>query len=937
MRPQSKAFRRYPTGTALTIGIILYGWGVTSTLADDNSAAEIVREWDFGVKEDARRDGWPDDWTRRSGQDYPKFIPIAIHQNAKSAEDLAEIEDLRRLASQCYLGWQKGKWPWQVIPERVPLAIDQFLERSVLNPYLRVRMDGGMVEVASPAIKVDVHSVYFLSALIQCDSVDYDASAKLRYLDSSGKTLFEMPTKAFSGKTGWKSASTDSLYPFRDDLNAVQVVFQVQPKSLKAYRGEFGFDAVRVYRTPRLSLSVNKPLAVYKNGEEVVARCTASGMTSDQSSIELILIDHNGQQVDSAKKLFVRTESQTPRFISKIESEARTPGKSRWEGSCEWRIPNLEPGYYEISTKLAKGKSGVFELDEQFVVLPNDTMRKPDVRFGWTMSTRSNNLLEHMETGLLIELLRLAQVGRVKLPIWYDSQDAKAAKAATDRVDKIQLVGINCVGVIATPPPSLQKLFIRLIPGETSTALEDSLLVQSFLEPVMQQMCIRISDFQVGWDHEADIVSNPRLRPAMNSIQSFARRYGQETQIVASRNPLYIATKDAAIDRWQLTSSQPPTASEIERQLRKEPDDSLREPWLNLTPINASTYSLRARVQDLVSRMIRIATITSTSTTGWIANPSDPAVGMLDVDGGPREMFLPFRSTVAALAGMRHIGSLPVPSLGVNHLITNGDQARLIVWSERLISAQLYLGENVTARDVWGRTVEVQSVDTTNGPEQRLVIDKWPIIIDGIDIRVARWRMGISIEDSRIDPLVGQTQDMKIRFANPFAEPISGQITVMAKSLLVEKRRSSFELEGNSNNSINATLQLRPDANTASAPIQLKFTMQGDRPVSFVVDQEMQIGTSDFDFETRYEIDANNRLTLTLHAINHQSIPLNFDCILHIPNRPRERMQIAGLKDRITKTIVLEDAASLIGETLSLRCAQIATNRVLNYRIEIEP
>ena len=938
MRPLSKAFRRYPTGTALLLGIILYGWGVASTLADDNSPTEIVREWDFGVKEDARRDGWPDDWTRRSGQDYPKFIPISIHQNAKSAEELAEIENFRRLASQCYVGWQQGKWPWQVIPERVPLAIDQFLERSVLNPYLRIKMDGGMVEVASPAIKVDVYSVYFLSALIHCDTADYDASAKLRFLDASGNTLFEMPTKSFSGKTGWKSASTDSRYPFREDLNAVQVVFQIQPKSLKAYRGEFGLDAVRVYRTPRLNLSVNKPLAVYKKGEEVIAHCTASGMTTEQSAIELILIDHTGQEVDSAKKDFFPADSQTPRFISKRESEAKTLGTPRWEGSCEWRIPDLEPGYYEITTKLAKAKSGVFELNEQFVVLPNETMRKPDARFGWAMSSRTSNPFENMETGLLIELLRLGQVGRVKLPIWYDSQDAKGSKAATDRVDKIQLVGINCVGVIATPPPSVQKQFTRLIPGVTSTALEDSLLIQSYLEPVMQQMCIRISDFQVGWDHETDIVSNPRLRPALNSIQSFARRYGQDTQIVASRNPLYIATKEALIDRWQLTSSQPPTAAETENQLTKVPNDgSLREPWLSLTPINASTYALSVRVQDLVSRMIRIAGLASSSTTGWISNPADPAVGLLDVDGGPREMFLPFRSTVAALAGMRHIGSLPVQSLGVNHLITNGDQARLIVWSERPISAQLYLGENVTAKDVWGRTVEIQSVDTPNGPEQRLAIDKWPIVIDGIDTRVARWRMGISVEDSRIDPLVGQTQELKIRFANPFSDPVAGQVTVIAKSLLVEERRSGFELEGNSSGNISASLQLRPDANTASASIQLKFSIQGDKPVSFVVDQQIQIGTSEVDFETRYEIDANNRLVLTISATNHQSTPLRFDCMLLIPNRPRERIQIAGLKDRITKTIVLEDAASLIGETLRLRCEQISTNRVLNYRIEIEP
>ena len=938
MQPLSKAFRRYPKGTALFLGLILYGWGVASTLADDNSSSEIVTTWDFGVSEDKGRDGWPDQWTRRTGDDYPKFIPIAIHQEAKSADELVEIENFRRFASQCYVGWQQKKWPWQVIPERVPQAIDQFLERSVLNPYLRVRMDGGTVEVASPLVNVDIQSVYFMTARIYCDSDDYDASARLRFLNASGKMLFEMPTAVLSGKTGWRSVATDSQYPFRDDLAAVQVVFLVQPKSLRAYRGEFGFDAVRVYRSPRLSLSVNKPLAIYKKGEDVIARCTASGMSSDQTNIELVLTDHTGREVETKNKTFVPSESKMPRLVSKRDPDTKMPGKSYWEGSCEWSISGLDPGYYEISTKLTKGKSGVFELDEQFVVLPNDALRKPDPRFGWTMSSRKNNLLQTMETGLLIELLRVAQVGRVKLPIWFDSQDAKASKLLTERVDKIQLVGINCVGVIATPPASLQKQFTRLIPGETSSALEDSLLMGTFLEPVMQQMCIRISDFQIGWDNETDLVSNPRLKPALTSMQSLARRYGQDTQIVASRNPLYMATKESVVDRWQLYSSQPVTASEIEVQLRKDPKDvALRDPWVSLTPVNASSYSLSVRVQDLVSRMMTIASVPSVSTTGWISNPADPEVGLLDDDGGPRELFLPFRSTVAALAGMRHMGSLPVASLGVNHLISNGDQTRLIVWSDRPVIAKLYLGENVTAKDVWGRMVDVHTVSTPNGPEQQLEIGKWPIIIDGIDLRVARWRIGITVEDSRIDPLVGQTQELKVRFSNPFPDPIAGQVTVIAKSLLAEERSSSFELEGNSNGNISASLQLRPDANTASASVQLKFTIQGEKPVSFTVDQEIQIGTSDYDFETRYEIDSNNRLRLTIDATNHQSVPISFDCMLLIPNRPRERTQIAGLRDRITKTIVLDDAASLIGETLWLRCEQISTNRVLNYRIEVTP
>ena len=429
--------------------------------------AESIAEWDFGAKEDVRRDGWPDSWTRKTGPDYPKFVPIAIHQNARSAEDLAGIESFRRYSSQCYVAWQQRKWPWQVIPEKVPPAIDTFLERTLLNPYLRIQMDGGAAEVYSPPVPVDIHSMYFMTASIHSDSTEYEAIAKLRFLDSNRKPLFELTSKTYSGKTGWNSASTESQYPFRDDLAFVQVVFQVQPKSIKAFLGEFGLDAIRIFRTPRLSLSVEKPLPYYRHGEEVVVRCVASGMTSNQSKIELLLVDHTGETQRSVTKTLVRHEAQQNRFIAKRESESKSSSQSYWDGSCEWQLTDLPPGYYEVRTQLSKGKSGVFKLDDQFVVLHEDSLRKSDSRFGWTMSTKGKGGLDEIDTGSLVEILRHGRVGRVKLPIWFDFQDPIASKAAIERVDKVQMAGVGCVGVIATPPLGLRSKFARLIPGET--------------------------------------------------------------------------------------------------------------------------------------------------------------------------------------------------------------------------------------------------------------------------------------------------------------------------------------------------------------------------------------------------------------------------------------------------------------------------------------
>jgi len=674
-------------------------------------------------------------------------------------------------------------------------------------------------------------------------------------------------------------------------------------------------------------------------GEKVTLRCSANGMTSDQPSIEFILVDHTGIIVSSVNKLFTPEESPQPKLIS--SRAPRTPSKNKidWDGNCVWIIEGLEPGYYEITTKLGKGKAGGFDPEEQFVVLPNEVPKAPDPRFGWTMSPGKNNLND-MNTSRLLELLRLGQVGKVKLPIWYDFEDAVASKLARDRIDRVQMAGIGCVGVIASPPTSLLRHFPRHTPDESGSDLEDSLVVQTFLEPVMREMCVRISDFQIGWDNETELVSNPRLGTSLESIKTLSRRYGQDAQLIAARNPTSQQADVPQIDRWHLHSTKPFTAAEIgvatERKQKSEFGN--QDPWLSLTPINTTDYSLAVRVQDLAARMLKVAGDSLLQqTTAWISNPADQQVGILDVDGGPREMFLPFRSMSRALSGMRQIGSLPIPSLGVNYLVVAGDQAKIIAWSTRPTTAQLYLGDNVSAHDVWGRQIKIKQETTPNGLEQRLTIDKWPIIIDGVDVRAARWRMGIGLEAPRIDPLVGQTQELKVLFENPFDGRASGQVTIIAKSILVEDATANFDVDGRSNSVITVPVRVKPDANTAAAAIQMKFSIQSETPVTFVADQEIQVGTSDFTFETRYEINGNNELRLTLEVSNHQSVPLNFDCILLIPERPRARTQISGLKEQITKTMTLENASDLIGKTLWLRCEQIGTNRVLNYRIEIRP
>jgi hypothetical protein len=935
-----------------TCFILATSWVTSIHSKEDRSdriESEIIAKWDFGAKEDTKRDGWPDGWSRSTGQSFPKFIPIAIVKDSSTKEELETVEQFRAFASRVLVGRQQSKWPWEVNLESTPPVIDQWLEQTALNPYLRAQMDGGAIEVSSPQIAIDNHSLYFASAKVRGLSPDFEAIIKLKFLDEQGNTMFEVSSKPNPPTATWLTLSTESNEPFEGDIRFVRVVLSAYPKTINAYRADFGFDAIAVHQTPRLRLTVDKDSHSYHMGDPVTVRCVATGMKAEQPSLKLTLHDHDGNLVQSVQKNFIKESStklvyqnaKLPNASSMPQAKSRTSPESEkyWHGYCEWTLPPLQSGFYEISTQMTRGRTGTFDLTEQFVVLPNDGLGRSDSRFGWSMTDLQRSDPNSETTGKLVDALRTARVAKAKVPIWFDSQIQESSDAFTERVDRLQAGGVQCIGVISAPPMSLRKKFPRLDADSTGQSLEDSVLVQSFLEPVLRQMCLRIVDFQIGWDHETDFVSNPRFSSTLEAIQHMLRRYGQETFLIAAHNPDVQMNPVPSIDRWQLHRAEDFTEQDLLAVLGigdKSAEKSL-PPWHSVTPIAMSRYSLDVRVQDLAARMLAVASESGTLvTTAWVTDPVDNEVGMLDPLGNPREMYIPFRTLSGALAGLRNAGSLPNSGLEKNYLVHSAEDGRIVTWSAKPKNVQMYLGKNVTAFDVWGRSVQVESQETERGLEQSFMIGRWPIILSGVDINVAKWRMGIKLLERKVDPLVGQVQELKIQFANPLPITATGTVRIVAPTIFVESTTAAFEVAPNETGTILVPVQVLPDADTSETEIALEFDMAGDHPIRFSMQEWLQVGTDDFEFEISMQMDDQDQLWVTVEAINYRAEPTSFDCMLLIPNRPRERTQIANLTDRSSRVFVIRKGSELLNETLWLRCEQIGTRRVENKRIQVD-
>lgn len=931
---------------------ILVSLATASMLHAQGESLETVSRWDFGVGEDAKSDRWPDAWTRRSGLEYPKYIQIAITKRASSKEELAEIDQMRRLYSQWALAWKLKEYPWKITPETTPREFDRWLELTLINPYLEIQMDGGAAEVLSPMVRIEKESVYGVrcQAFSDCPANDYDAFVTMRFFNEDKKLVLESSSRSITGRTAWQSLASHTQYEYREDLKWVQIALKVQPKNSKSFKGTFGFDAIELLRSPRLSLTVGRPSRIYREGEEIQIECKASGMNTKQTSLDLQLTDHEGKVVGKVTMPVIPEEDNNAnqsadvpagKFVKKVEPKGKqsNPATTRefWNGSCRWVLPRLSPGFYEVRAQQERTVKNRFHLVQHFVVTPRKAKNVANTQIGWSLP--EDQYSTTVGTTELIGLLQEANVGRLKLPIWHDTLDANASNMLVTRIDRIQSAGIACVGVIATPPPSILANFTRARPNDTGSALEDVAMTQTFLEPVLQQMCVRLISFQLGWDDEADFVFNPRFQTSLDSIRRMLKRYGQEVQLIACHNPILAVSEDIQVDRWQWTTNQAFGSEELKTLLKRAAKDVSRRPvpWFHITPLRASQYSLQTRVQDLLQQILVLTDpVNPGARVGWVFDPANQETLLIEPDGGPQEMFLPFRNISGALAGNHYIGQLRSKDICQNAILDANGEGKMILWSPSHRKLKRYFGQKITVRDVWGRELAMDEWSTDLGPIQSFEIGDWPVIVEGVDLHAMRWQMGMELLTKQVDLVVGKQETIEVRIDNPFDFAVAGEATVICSALAEDHSPVKFHVGANAKEKVPLPVQMNPNADTGQTPIQV--IVQFDGPVNEVflpLNDIVQVGNNDIEFEVRYSINEKNELIVEVETINRTGKPASFDCYIRIPGRTREFSQLSKLQERATQVFVISDADKLVGETIWVQSQQFGEKRILNKRLTI--
>ena len=901
-----------------------------------------VQSWKFQRSDLNPSDQWPKGWKRRQDREHPAYLTMKV---------VPRYPDATNAASTLSLLWRKfesGRLTVADNPELPPQQVSRFLD-AVVDRCFELQMDGASAEVIGPIVRLDPRYSYGLEASIECDHlIGHQAWLELELLDQDRQPVSSSATEVLTGTTGWKRVQCFSTLDEPKEFQAARVRIMVKRNASREFRGVARFDNIRINRVPRLELRSNLKLNTAHPGQECEITCTAIGINNkDESpSVRFQLIDELGQVVEQKSVPLLpaveprsqpsNSSSDRPHYVSaKGAPSHATLGTDTTSGQANWRIQLNRPGHYVARVFLGKHASRIRDRELRLAVV--DTLPiEGQGPFGWSLPSGLDN--ERLRS--IPQLVRTYGASAVKIPIWLDvNEDTQTIDQLAWLIERLQSHQVQCVGVIDQPPASQRKQFndnndhLPIV-----TIFQNKAIWEPLLDPILSRMTMKLSWFQLGNDDDHSFLANEKLLQTIAEIHTSVQSYSQELRLVIAW-PWLAGLPQGQAMAWEATqlSMQPDLrAEELPSYFASKAHEGTTK-WLTLDFLPASKYSLLDRVRDLTERMTMMKKLGVSAA--YVTKPMDQEVGLFNSNFEPQAMSVPWRTLVQHIGPANYVGKIMLPGGSQNHIFQNGNRGLMVIWNDNAKVEQLYLGSEVDAIDLWGRSIVVEPARShRHGIEQRVAVGPWPIIVRGMDLPVARFRMQFELGTASLQSLAGRGQAVPIKVGNPFGKVIRGAVDLVAPTLL-ENEFASLPLLVTPEHTLEKDfpLELRSDVSAGKHAVRFDFQFEADKTERFSTYHEVTVGFDDIDFQWQLEKVSDTSMLLRLTAINRGDLETAFHCKFFPPPYPYQNLRVDSLAPGENNREFLIELPS-VNETAEywIRCEELETRRILNYRIKLD-
>jgi len=854
-------------------------------LEDRYPEADTVFRCTFDESWDENFDGWPDKWKRRRGPGFPHYVTIEIDNESSPASE------------RC----------------------------------LRFKMDGGGAVAYSPPVKVSPLFSYVLEGYVKTEGLKHDRTfLSLTLLNDQRHRLATHYSQKVHRTRGWQKFRLGPVSPESDDVRLAIIGLHVQPELREDLQGGALFDDIWLGRLPRMTLKSNSAYNFFTEAENVEIQCTVSGFLDADPQVTFQLEDVLGNELTRLIRPLTTTVAGADMETSPDGSAEQPVGMI---GKAKWKVPISEPGFYRVLATM-KGRQNLLHQRELNLVVIEPRHSPAGGEFGWTLPDGNKPL----PLPLLSQLVGQAGINWLKYPLWYDDDDSREL---VERLiafgERLAAQEIELIGLLHDPPESLRSRY-----GESESLTVATLFSPDpevwypSLEPVMARLATRVRWWQLGDDEDTSLIGYPNLSAKITQIKSKLDQIAQDVNLGIGwgwLNELPQATDGKAPWRSLALSADPPmTHQELSTYLDASAGAELQR-WVVLRPLSKGTYSVEVRATDLVRRMT--AAKIHGAEAVFCSQPFSTNRGLMNDDGTPGELFLPWRTTALALGGAEYLGSIQLPGGSSNQIFARADEVVMVVWNEKPTEEVLYLGENVRQISLWGRSVTPQRREH----RQVLRVGRHPSFVTGINEPITRWRMDFSFAEKQIPSIFGRPHRNSVSVKNFFPRGAGGQMElVMPEIWMVNPKQTTFRLAGGEELRRDFEITLPFNASSGRQKVRADFEIQGDKSYLFSVYRQIDVGLGDVYIEVLTRLNNQGELEVEQQFVNESASLISFRCQLFAPGRRRQKTQIielGGVRD--VKTYRLPRGKELLGKTLWLRAEEMDGQRILNYRFVAKP
>ncbi|MGO8750842.1 MAG: NEW3 domain-containing protein [Thermoguttaceae bacterium] len=901
-----------------------------SPLFEVRPGAAQVFHTRFDRAADINYDGWPDGWTRRRGLGFPPYVRIEIRNEAAPGGGRA----------------------------------------------LAIALDGAGGIAYSPPVAVEPDYDLVAQAFVKTEGVAHDrAWLSLTLRDAEHRTLESFTSEKVGQTAGWQKLCLGPVSPKSNLVRSAVLGLHLEPGDREDLKATARFAELQLCRLPQLTLTLNRPLHFFTTEDKVAATCQVSNPLPNGDPVVFELLDENARTIARCERRLSPLAEAGPQMSA--EASALVRGGSATRGGkvdpsrgnsttrrvsvAQWSPPIPGPGFYRLAVTM-KAAGQTVGRRERTLVVAEPSGNRSGGEFGWTLS-RGNRPLG---LPLLADLIAQAGIRWVKYPLWIEAETKESEiSQLIEFRQRLALREIEMIGLLDQPPAPLRKRFAKGIPPTAVDLFAAGPEIWGpSLEPALSHMGALVRWWQVGADEDTSFVGYSGAAAKLAAVKASLDRLGPGVSMGMGwdwKDPLpkpeqaprkvaaealpqpagkpavrtvvaaaHVQTPSRIAPPWRFVSlAADPAISE--RELAGYLEATQRWGVRRLVTLDPQPRTGRRpadRAADFARRMI---VAKARGAEGIFArDPFNTERGLMNDDGTPGELFLPWRTVAGTLGGAKPLGSIELPGGSTNYVFARGRDAAMALWNGHPVQETIDFGDDVRQVDLWGRP------QTISGPTSQRAIEVGPLptLVTGLNRAVAAWCAGLVVEHDRLPSVAGRRHKNQFQVANRFERGVEGSVELIGpQDWTVTPRRSTFRLAAGEVLKQPLSITLPPNATAGPHTIRADFHIQAGPAYHFSVRRTIHVGLDDLRVEIATHLDDSGDLKVTQRVMNETDHKVNFRCRLFAPDRRVVSSEIrSAARGCETRVYHLANGGELLGKTLWLEAEDMDGPRVLNYR-----